>query len=59
MSLVLNNWAQAFAFHSYILLYPVILLVDSEGLDQTLWLCMLEDVFTWRGPRAQLLTFLI
>ena len=37
-----NTWA--FALQSYILLYPVILLVDSEGLNQTegLGLCCLH-----------------
>ena len=28
------KYNQAFAFHSYILRYPIILLVDSEGPDQ-------------------------
>ena len=34
-SLVLNNWAQAFALHSYIMYYLIILHADSEGPDQT------------------------
>ena len=34
-SLVLSNWAQAFALHSYILWYPMILLAYSEDPEQT------------------------
>ena len=51
---------RAFALHWYIPWYPVILLADSEGPDQTarmrslIWAFAVrkcpKHVFTWRGP---------
>ena len=37
---------QAFTLHSYILKYPIILLGDSKGPDQTAQMCSLIWVFT-------------
>ena len=53
----LNNWAQAFAFHWYMLYIPMILAVDSDDPDQTAYLHSLiwafavcacpKDTFWW------------
>ena len=43
---------QAFALHSYILQYPVILLADSECPDQTAQMCRLILTFCCICPKT-------
>ena len=44
----MQNIILAFAFDSYILYYPITLLADNEGPDQTAWMRRLIRVFAVR-----------
>ena len=42
----MQSIVRTFALHSYILLYPITLLGDSEDTDQTVWMRRLILAFT-------------